>query len=236
MESIINVFLSLPAFHVYRSIIVVTFIALALWLTKALKMQTKQYFKVVWLLPFIVEIIYQTAAISYNDWKIENSLPLEFSYITSIFASIYFFKAPNKVHGLVYFCGAWSAAAAFLNTNLIGNEPWYLFVRYYGHHGALLYYAAHSILIGFRPVKRDFIYAISFTSIVIIVGGIFNQIFNLNYMFTQSKPGGINLSSTMPPWPWYFVIILLIGLFFYTILFYLGRRKGQSSLVRHPQN
>lgn len=231
VESIVNVFLSLPTFHVINSIIVVTLTVSASWLTNVYKLQTKHYFRVVWLLPIIIETIYQTAAISYNDWKIENSLPFEFSYITSIFASVYFFKAPNKVHGLVYFCGAWSAAAALLNTNLLGNEPWYILVRYYGHHGALLYYAVHCVLIGFRPVKSDFIHAISFTSIVILVGGIFNQIFNLNYMFTHSKPAGINLSSTMPPWPWYFFIILLIGLFFYTILFYFGRKKAQPSLT-----
>jgi len=37
-------------------------------------------------------------------------------------------------------------------------------------------------------------------------------------MFTFEKPAGINFTLLMPDWPYYYLIMLFIGLSFYTIM------------------
>jgi len=37
-------------------------------------------------------------------------------------------------------------------------------------------------------------------------------------MFTFEKPEGVNFTLLMPEWPYYFLIMLLIGIVFYTIM------------------
>jgi len=37
-------------------------------------------------------------------------------------------------------------------------------------------------------------------------------------MFTFKKPEGVNFTLLMPDWPYYFLIMLLIGLIFYTLM------------------
>ena len=55
------------------------------------------------------------------------------------------------------------------------------------------------------------------TPIVII-----NLILGSNYMFTFEKPSGINFTLLMPEWPYYFIVMLFIGLIFYTLLMFLS--------------
>jgi uncharacterized membrane protein YwaF len=47
---------------------------------------------------------------------------------------------------------------------------------------------------------------------------IINNLLESNYMFTQSKPPGVTFTKLMPEWPYYFLIMLLIGLISYTLM------------------
>ena len=128
----------------------------------------------------------------------------------------------------MYFAGIWSAAAAFFNTIIIGNETWYALLRYYGHHGLLLFYGLESILSGFRPTLTNYLNAIKVTSYIIISITIFNILAGSNYMFTRAKPDGVNFSILMPEWPGYFIIILALGLIFYSILYFCGKKQFRT--------
>jgi len=61
------------------------------------------------------------------------------------------------------------------------------------------------------------------TSYIIISISIFNILAGSNYMFTRAKPDGVNFSILMPEWPGYFIIILALGLIFYSILYFFGK-------------
>ena len=41
-------------------------------------------------------------------------------------------------------------------------------------------------------------------------------------MFTFEKPDGVNFTLLMPDWPYYFLIMLLIGLGAYTVMMLVG--------------
>ena len=224
---IIDVFLSLPRIHIIASIFTVAIVALLL-LTK--KILGKYNFNIalyrrIAFTPLIIELIFQLGVMNDKNWFLKESLPFEFSYLTSLSIILYYFISDLKIKSWLYFAGIWSAAAAFFNTIIIGNESWYTLLRYYGHHGLLLFYGLESILGGFRPTLTNYINAIKITSYIIITISIFNLLAGSNYMFTRTKPDGMNFSILMPEWPGYFIIILALGLIFYSILYFCGKKQ-----------
>ena len=223
LSPIYNVFNSLPSEHLQISVLSILISLFIVSIHNRLKNnQFSKYFDYLLLVPILIEIIYFIMCMWDGVWSINNSLPFEFSYITSLSASVYFFKRTRFLLSVLYFAGLWSSFAAFLNTNLLGNEPWYLLLKYYGHHGLTLYYGISCYILGFRPNLNDYYNAIKYTLTVIASVALFNIIFGSNYMFTQSKPGGVNLSQIMPEWPFYLLIIILMGLTFYSLILLIG--------------
>ena len=224
---IIDVFLSLPKIHIIAATFTIAIVALLLLAKKILgayNFNIALYRKIAFT-PLIIELIFQLGVLIDNNWFLKESLPLEFSYLTSLSIILYYFISDLKIKSWLYFAGIWSAAAAFFNTIIIGNESWYTLLRYYGHHGLLLFYGLESILGGFRPTLTNYINAIKITSYIIITISIFNLLAGSNYMFTRTKPDGMNFSILMPEWPGYFIIILALGLIFYSILYFCGKKQ-----------
>jgi len=227
---IIDVFLSLPKIHIIAATFTIAIVALLLLAKKILgayNFNIALYRKIAFT-PLIIELIFQLGVLIDNNWFLKESLPLEFSYLTSLSIILYYFISDLKIKSWLYFAGIWSAAAAFFNTIIIGNESWYTLLRYYGHHGLLLFYGLESILGGFRPTLTNYINAIKITSYIIITISIFNLLAGSNYMFTRTKPDGMNFSILMPEWPGYFIIILALGLIFYSILYLCGKKQFKT--------
>ena len=53
-------------------------------------------------------------------------------------------------------------------------------------------------------------------------------------MFTFEKPDGVNFTLLMPDWPYYFLIMLLIGLGAYTVMMLVGIFLNYK--VKYAQN
>ena len=75
---------------------------------------------------------------------------------------------------------------------------------------------------GYRPRWVDYFNAIQWTTFLVVTIIIINLILGSNYMFTFEKPPGVNFTLLMPKWPYYFIIMLFIGLMFYTLLMLLS--------------
>ena len=52
-------------------------------------------------------------------------------------------------------------------------------------------------------------------------------------MFTFEKPDGVNFTLLMPDWPYYFLIMLLIGLGAYTVMMLGGIFLNQKDKYAH---
>ena len=142
MNKIISVFIELPQAHVFATSLTLGIVSLLLYAQYFKKWSFEKVSPYPFLfLPLIIEIIYQVSILVDGAWSYKTSLPLEFSYITSLSAVTYLFCNHNKINRWFYFAGIWSATAAFINTIMFGTEAWYIFLRYYGHHGILLFFA-----------------------------------------------------------------------------------------------
>ena len=227
ISTILDVMKDLPTNHIIYTVSAIFIVLLLLFYTDHNeKSELNRIDRSLAVLPLIFETIFQIASIWNHQWDITKTLPLEFSYITSLSMAIYTFKYYHKLDTWIYFAGLWCAAAAFLNTIMTGHEAWYISLRYYGHHGLLLYFGIRCIRRGYRPDFYDYLTAIRNTALTIIVIATLNYILDSNYMFTRYRPEGANFSRLMPTWPFYFFLILSIGLFCYTVLYFLARPKN----------
>ena len=236
INDIINVFKNLPSNHLHHTLITIVVIATLLIVRYRVNRYNLNFIDIfLGFLPIIIELIFQIQSVLNKEWMLIKTLPLEISYLTIFAIPIYLFMPSRILQSWIYYIGIWSAAAAFLNTIMMGAEPWHVLLRYYGHHGTLLYFGISIYISGYRPTLNDYYNTAKIMLLIIFIIGLINMIIGSNYMFTRFKPTGMNLTLLMADWPYYFIIIVSIGLVFCYLLYLIGKDKLHKS-VKYPPN
>ena len=226
INDIINVFKNLPSNHLHHTLITIVVIATLLIVRYRVNRYNLNFIDIfLGFLPIIIELIFQIQSVLNKEWMLIKTLPLEISYLTIFAIPIYLFMPSRILQSWIYYIGIWSAAAAFLNTIMMGAEPWHVLLRYYGHHGTLLYFGISIYISGYRPTLKDYYNTAIIMLLIIFIIGLINKIIGSNYMFTRFKPTGMNLTLLMADWPYYFIIIVSIGLVFCYLLYLIGKDK-----------
>ena len=226
INDIINVFKNLPSNHLHHTLITIVVIATLLIVRYRVNRYNLNFIDIfLGFLPIIIELIFQIQSVLNKEWMLIKTLPLEISYLTIFAIPIYLFMPSRILQSWIYYIGIWSAAAAFLNTIMMGAEPWHVLLRYYGHHGTLLYFGISIYISGYRPTLNDYYNTAKIMLLIIFIIGLINMIIGSNYMFTRFKPPGMNLTLLMADWPYYFIIIVSIGLVFCYLLYLIGKDK-----------
>ena len=226
INDIINVFKNLPSNHLHHTLITIVVIATLLIVRYRVNRYNLNFIDIfLGFLPIIIELIFQIQSVLNKEWMLIKTLPLEISYLTIFAIPIYLFMPSRILQSWIYYIGIWSAAAAFLNTIMMGAEPWHVLLRYYGHHGTLLYFGISIYISGYRPTLNDYYNTAKIMLLIIFIIGLINKIIGSNYMFTRFKPPGMNLTLLMADWPYYFIIIVSIGLVFCYLLYLIGKDK-----------
>ena len=226
INDIINVFKNLPSNHLHHTLITIVVIATLLIVRYRVNRYNLNFIDIfLGFLPIIIELIFQIQSVLNKEWMLIKTLPLEISYLTIFAIPIYLFMPSRILQSWIYYIGIWSAAAAFLNTIMMGAEPWHVLLRYYGHHGTLLYFGISIYISGYRPTLKDYYNTAKIMLLIIFIIGLINKIIGSNYMFTRFKPTGMNLTLLMADWPYYFIIIVSIGLVFCYLLYLIGKDK-----------
>ena len=226
INDIINVFKNLPSNHLHHTLITIVVIATLLIVRYRVNRYNLNFIDIfLGFLPIIIELIFQIQSVLNKEWMLIKTLPLEISYLTIFAIPIYLYMPSRILQSWIYYIGIWSAAAAFLNTIMMGAEPWLVLLRYYGHHGTLLYFGISIYISGYRPTLKDYYDTAKIMLLIIFIIGLINMIIGSNYMFTRFKPTGMNLTLLMADWPYYFIIIVSIGLVFCYLLYLIGKDK-----------
>jgi len=118
----------------------------------------------------------------------------------------------------LFFAGFGGSFFAFLNTNLSELDMVYMSIHYFFAHGLVIFVMLIIVIDGFRPTWFDYFKTVMHTTLLVCVISSINYFLDSNYMFTRAKPPGTTFAELMPGWPYYFLMMLLIGLMFYTIL------------------
>jgi len=164
--------------------------------------------------------------LSFNIYLIFNGvfnyqihLPLHLCYLTEIgiLASILFHT--KFYYPWLLLNGLGGGITGFLNSNLMGDAMLIEHIHLYLSHFNLLLFSLILYKANFFISRSDFLKSIAFNLFLFISVIFFNIKFHSNYWFTSSKPPGMNLTSILPEWPYYLLILIGIGITSYYITF-----------------
>ena len=220
VKDIIDVILALPSQHVIFGTISTVLCIAAVWVysnssdeIKMVFLQTTSY------LVIFNEIAFQVNMIYYGMWSYKTSLPLEMCYISALLVPLYpKYKNYQPLKNWFFFAGFGGSLFAFINTNLSQMDQIYISIHYFFAHGLVIFVMLSIVIDGYRPSWYDYLDAIKWTTFLVLIILSINYIIGSNYMFTFEKPEGVNFTLLMPGWPYYFFIMLSIGLCFYTLM------------------
>lgn len=224
ISDIVNIVISLPSQHVIYGMISTVLCVAVAWVygncSKKLRLiilQTTGY------LVIFNEIVFQVYMIYYGIWSSSNSLPLEMCYISALLIPVYAKNQDSRtLKNWFYFAGFSGSLFAFVNTNLSEMKHIYVSIHYFFAHGLVIFVMFSIVLDGYRPKWKDYYNVIVWTTALVVSIILINLLLGSNYMFTFEKPDGVNFTLLMPDWPYYFLIMLLIGLGAYTVMMLVG--------------
>ena len=220
LSDIINVVISLPSQHVIYGMISTVLCIAAAWVYSNSSDKVKQVIlQTIGYLVVFNEIVFQAYMVYYGIWSLKTSLPMEMCYLSALLIPIY---SKNRHLRLLktwfFFAGFGGSLFAFINTNLSEMEHIYVSIHYFFAHGLVIFVMLSIVADGYRPKWEDYFIAIKWTTVLVIFIILTNLVLDSNYMFTFEKPAGVNFTLLMPDWPYYFLIMLCIGLSFYTLM------------------
>ncbi len=224
ITDVINVVLDLPSQHLIFGIISIALCIAAAWVYSHGSNKLKNIIlkTISWLAVFN-EIVFQLNMIYYDIWSYRTSMPLEMYYLSALLVPIYTrFQHYRPLQNWFFFAGFGGSFFAFINTNLSEMSQIYMSIHYFFAHGLVIIVMFALMIDGYRPRWVDYFNAIQWTTFLVVTIIIINLILGSNYMFTFEKPPGVNFTLLMPEWPYYFIIMLFIGLMFYALLMLLS--------------
>ena len=113
----------------------------------------------------------------------------------------------------------------FLNSNLDSNSLLIEHIHLYLSHFNLILFSIYAYKIKYIITKNMLFKSFIYNFLVFFIVVVFNQIFNSNYWFTNQKPPGINLTNILPEFPYYLIVLILIGLTSYYLTYKLFSKK-----------
>ena len=184
--------------------------------------QMQRYFRVMLAVILLVD---EAAWHAWNyftwQWTIQTMLPLHL-FSVLVFASDHMLLTRSyKVYEFAYFLGIAGALQALLTPDAgIFAYPHFRFFQVIISHGSIVTAAIYMTFVeGYRPyissLKRVFIW----TNIYMLAVFILNQILGSNYLFIAHKPETASLIDVLGPWPWYILVLEVIGIVMCLLLY-----------------
>ena len=220
LSDILNIIISLPSQHVIFGIISTVLCIAVAWVYSSSSKKTKNVIlETIGYLVIFNEFAFQVSMLYYGTWSYATSLPLEMCYISALLIPVYNrYKKSRILQNWFFFAGFGGPLFAFINTNLSQMDQIYISIHYFFAHGLVIFVMLSIVIDGYRPSWYDYLDAIKWTTFLVLIILSINYIIGSNYMFTFEKPEGVNFTLLMPGWPYYFFIMLFIGLCFYTLM------------------
>ena len=220
LSDILNIIASLPSQHVIFGLISTVLCIAVAWVYSNCSLNVRKIIlETIGYLVVFNEIAFQISMFYYGSWSYSTSLPLEMCYLSALMIPVYNkFRDLRILKSWFFFAGFGGSLFAFINTNLSEMDQVYISIHYFFAHGLVIFVMLSIVIDGYRPLWSDYFDAIKWTSLLVIFIFFVNYLIDSNYMFTFKKPEGVNFTLLMPGWPYYFLIMLSIGLVFYTLM------------------
>ena len=170
-------------------------------------------------------------------WSVQYTLPLHVCSILVWVSAYMLYTQDYRLYEFAYFMGIGAAIQALLTPDAgIYGFPHFRAFQVMISHGTII--AAASFMtwvLGMRPYPRSLLKVIVGMNIYMLIIMVVNAVLGSNYLFIAHKPEVPTLIDAMPPWPWYILILELMGLAIVLLLyipwFIYDWRNGQKQVA-----
>lgn len=179
-------------------------------------------------LRYILALILILQEISYNlwhayigNWSLGSTLPLHLCGISVVLSAVVLLTQSYKIYEIVFFWGIGGASMALLTPDVgIYGFPHYRYFQFFISHGSIVTACLFATFVfKFRPNFKSLWRAVIALNIyTILIAGV-NALTRGNYLYISSKPATASLMDYLGPWPWYIVILELLGLILFLVIY-----------------
>ena len=150
---------------------------------------------------------------------VREHLPLHLCGITILLSVATLLFRHQRVYELTYFWGLAGAANAIVTPELTEGFPTYLFFQYFISHAGIVGAALFATWgLGMRPTFKSLVRAFVLLNALAVPVTVVNLALDSNYMYLCEPP--VTASPFLfLPWPWYLLIIEVLGLTFFALLY-----------------
>jgi hypothetical integral membrane protein (TIGR02206 family) len=171
------------------------------------------------------ELIWWTFRYSHEGFRFPNNLPLQLCDMT-LWAAVLACLTLNKATvEFCYFAGIAGAGMALLTPDLWSPWPSYPAIYFFVAHGGIVIAAVVLVYGRISPLRKHAVWrAFGLLVAYAVLVGVFDKIFQTNYMYLCAKPKNASLLDMLGPWPVYLAgtASVTLALFF---LLWLPTRK-----------
>lgn len=175
-----------------------------------------------------IETIYRLWTNAYDPYV---DLPLYLCDIITLILPFVIYYRQRKWVGILYFWALAGTFQALITPDVESPFPSFHYIRYFLTHGGIVATVLYVILVWKIRIKwQDFVNAILFAQLYLVLIHVFNQIFLSNYSYTMQKPAGATMLDYFGPWPWYLLGgEMLMILLFLALIVPFHRTAGEPS-------
>lgn len=137
------------------------------------------------------------------NFSLSTSLPLHACDVFAIIASFALIKPGRKASALLYFCALVLAAQAVITPTQHDPATYRFWLFWLLHAGIISAAILNLVVRKYRPVFKDFLFAVVCDLLYVAIVLPLNIAFGWNYGFIgDSTPGVTTIIDVLGPWPW----------------------------------
>ncbi len=168
-------------------------------------------------------------------WSLQTSLPLDMCTL-GIFVTAHALLTSSRISfEIAFFWHLSGSVHGMITPDIRVGFPEFPFFNTFIEHGVsligvLFVMATTSLRPSWASILRVFLFSLALLPLVALV----NWAIDANYFFMREKPHGDNLTSILPGWPWYFLLLIPIALGHYVVIYlvYLGLFRRRAAATR----
>lgn len=151
---------------------------------------------------------------------VEN-LPFHLCDVALLVGAVALLRTDRRLFQLLYYWGLAGTLQAILTPDLPVGFPDPRYLVFFFSHGLVIVAIAFGIgALGLRPTFRGIGVTLIATHVWALgVAAPFNALFDTNYLFLCAKPAQASMMDAFGPWPWYLVMLDLVGLISFLVYY-----------------
>ncbi len=181
---------------------------------------------------FAIWIIYNIYNFLPSNFRFETSLPLHICDILAIMASFSLIKPTRKTSAVLYFCALVLTTQAIITPNGNQDPATFRFWLFWFLHGGIIAASVYDLIVRkYRPVFKDFLFAVGFDLLYVAVILPLDIVFGWNYGFIGDfKPDTPTAIDFLGPWPQRLIWMIALAVFIQFLMYLPWRlgRRGRS--------